>query len=67
MEKLETTKELKGKGRSMAVHNRQILIGQSDCKVKVWPVVGDESWTIKLGYLGIYQSTQTKSNARGYR
>lgn len=54
MEKLESSKEVKGKGRSIAVQGRQILVGQSDGRVRVFPVVGDESEVIKLGVMGTY-------------
>lgn len=52
MEKLESSKELKGKGKSVLVHGRKIYVGQSDCKVKVFSVVGEDSDIIKLGVLG---------------
>jgi hypothetical protein len=41
MEKLESSKELRGKGKSMLVQGKHILVGQSDCRVRVCSVVGE--------------------------
>lgn len=41
MERLEGSRELKGKGKSMLVQGKSIYVGQSDCKVKVFSTTGD--------------------------
>jgi hypothetical protein len=63
MEKLESSKELKGKGKSMLVQGKNIFVGQSDCRVRVFSIVGEESDIIKLGVLGNYYGIQMKRTA----
>lgn len=60
MQKLQSTKQLKGKGKTLLVQGKSLYVGQTDSKVKVFNINDDKSETIKLGSGGTLLFIQMK-------
>ncbi len=46
---MEDTKDLKGKGKCCCIVNKNIVVGQSDSKLRIFSLERDESEIIKIG------------------